>query len=142
MYAMDGNNSLKRVGPLGGRRVADQRVFEASDYYLKPEEVEKYAHEVKGRRLPPEELPESEEQGNPIAPDHRPKENEEPGEGDPTDAVDLESALKTCVTNWKAAKSEDAKKSWAIYEETGIFASACRHGLLLWIIDMYKSGEL
>lgn len=50
LYAMDGNNSLKRMGPLGTRAVADCRIFQDSDYYLKPEEVEIYANEVKSRR--------------------------------------------------------------------------------------------
>ena len=30
----------------------------------------------------------------------------------------------------------------AIFEETGIYASACRHGFMLWICDMVRSGEL
>ncbi|OSD05539.1 hypothetical protein PYCCODRAFT_1362075, partial [Trametes coccinea BRFM310] len=31
--------------------------------------------------------------------------------------------------------------SWGIFEETGIFASACRHGLILWLVDMIRCGE-
>jgi hypothetical protein len=31
---------------------------------------------------------------------------------------------------------------WAIYRETGIFLSACRHGLIWWICNMVSSGEL
>ncbi|KZT01719.1 uncharacterized protein LAESUDRAFT_663270 [Laetiporus sulphureus 93-53] len=31
---------------------------------------------------------------------------------------------------------------WGIFEETGIFASACHHGFILWICDMMRSGEL
>lgn len=131
---MDGNNSLKRVGPLGNRRVADKRVFEESDYYLKSEEVERYAHEVKARRRPPAT---TRARAAPV-----PVTQEASEEGDPADAEDLEASLQTCAKNWKNAKSEELKKSWAIYEETGIFAAACRHGLILWIIDMYKSGEL
>ncbi len=31
---------------------------------------------------------------------------------------------------------------WAVFNETGIFASACRHGQILWITDMIRSGKL
>ncbi|KIP01438.1 hypothetical protein PHLGIDRAFT_38684, partial [Phlebiopsis gigantea 11061_1 CR5-6] len=34
------------------------------------------------------------------------------------------------------------KRMWAIFEEAGIFACACRHGLILWLVDMVRSGEL
>ncbi|KAI0683114.1 hypothetical protein BC835DRAFT_1297061, partial [Cytidiella melzeri] len=34
------------------------------------------------------------------------------------------------------------KQIWSIFDELGIFASACRHGLVLWLMDMVKSGEL
>ncbi|EIW75720.1 hypothetical protein CONPUDRAFT_26328, partial [Coniophora puteana RWD-64-598 SS2] len=34
------------------------------------------------------------------------------------------------------------KKSWGIFDETGIFACACRHGFIVWIADMVRSGEL
>ncbi len=61
-------------------------------------------------------------------------------EGDPTDgSPDVDS---TCTKNWKAAAADEKKRTWDIFEETGIFASACRHGLMLWVIDMVRSGEL
>ena len=47
-----------------------------------------------------------------------------------------------CVSNWKAASADEKKKMWAIFDECGIFAAACRHGFLLWLIDMVRSGEL
>lgn len=47
----------------------------------------------------------------------------------------------TCTSNWKAAASDDKKWMWSLFEETGIFACACRHGFLLWIADMVRSGE-
>lgn len=50
--------------------------------------------------------------------------------------------LEHCVKNWKAASAEEKKKMWAIFDESGIFASVCRHGLVLWIADMVRSGEL
>lgn len=50
--------------------------------------------------------------------------------------------LQECVKNWKAASADEKKKMWAMFEESGIFASACRHGCILWLADMVRSGEL
>lgn len=46
-----------------------------------------------------------------------------------------------CANNWKAAQSDSKKRMWGIFAETGLFASACRHGFILWIADMVRSGE-
>ncbi|KAG6870207.1 hypothetical protein C0992_000699, partial [Termitomyces sp. T32_za158] len=62
-------------------------------------------------------------------------------EGDPTNG-EISSGFSTCTNNWKAAAKEENKKMWAIFAESGIFASACRHGFILWICDMIASGEL
>ncbi|TFY56323.1 hypothetical protein EVJ58_g7713 [Rhodofomes roseus] len=55
--------------------------------------------------------------------------------------------LNTCppltrMENWKAASAEANKKMWGIFDETGIFASACQHGFILWLFDMVWSGKL
>ena len=50
--------------------------------------------------------------------------------------------LAQCVKNWKAAAEDDKKRMWAIFDEAGVFACACRHGFVLWILDMIRSGEL
>jgi hypothetical protein len=47
-----------------------------------------------------------------------------------------------CWKNWKAAAAEEKKRMWGIFDETGIFACACRHGHILWFADMVRSGEL
>ncbi|KAI0682966.1 hypothetical protein BC835DRAFT_1311284 [Cytidiella melzeri] len=44
--------------------------------------------------------------------------------------------------NWKSATEEDCKKMWGLFNELGVFAAACRHGLVLWVIDMVCSGKL
>ncbi|KAG1797982.1 hypothetical protein EV424DRAFT_1546421 [Suillus variegatus] len=51
-------------------------------------------------------------------------------------------STSTCTDNWKAARDDAKKKSWGIFEETGIFACTCRHGIIQWIVDMIRSGEL
>lgn len=60
-------------------------------------------------------------------------------EATPADGDDTNGA---CTEHWKAAQSDNLKRMWSIYQETGIFLSACRHGLIWWIVDMIESGEL
>ncbi|KAG2100521.1 hypothetical protein BD769DRAFT_1631075 [Suillus cothurnatus] len=36
---------------------------------------------------------------------------------------------------------EKTKKTWGVYDETGIFIAICRHGFYLLIADMVQSGE-
>jgi Kyakuja-Dileera-Zisupton transposase len=62
--------------------------------------------------------------------------------GNPTDDTETTAAIEGCVHNWKAAQSNSKKKSWKIFEENGLFTSACHHELILWIMDMVWSGEL
>ena len=129
MIVMDGNNSLKRVAPRGNRSVGDTRTFH-SDYYIPRSIVEKYAHEVKPRQAQPHvEVPVEDTDSDDDGRDT---------EGDPTDGAPSSS----CASNWKAAASDEKKRMWAIFEETGVFAAACRHGFVLWLIDMIRSGEL
>ena len=128
---MDGNNSLKRFAPLGNREVSDTRVFE-SDYFLPQDFVDKFAGEVKGRQNQPHvEVPDVED-GEDI------EWEDEHDEGDPTDGA----PDTPCTGNWKAAAKDEKKPMWSVFCETGIFASACRHGIILWLIDMIRSGEL
>ncbi|KAG2363364.1 hypothetical protein BDR07DRAFT_1450743 [Suillus spraguei] len=54
----------------------------------------------------------------------------------------MSQPTSACTDSWKAATADVKKKLWGIFEETGVFASACHHGLVLWIADMIRSGEL
>lgn len=58
--------------------------------------------------------------------------------GDPCDG----GPPSGCIKRWKAAAADSAKPSLPVFDETGIFASACRHGFSLWVADMVRSGEL
>ncbi|RDB25832.1 hypothetical protein Hypma_006599 [Hypsizygus marmoreus] len=131
MWVMDGNNSLKRIRGIGDRQVADTRIFEASDYFLPSEFVNRFANEVKA---PPKPAAGAADE------DIGPSEETE-ADGDPTDG-DPFASPSGCTDNWKAAASDEKKKMWAIFDESGIFASACRHGFVMWITDMVRSGEL
>ncbi|OJT09099.1 hypothetical protein TRAPUB_1 [Trametes pubescens] len=155
MYAMDGNNSLKRMAALGGRQVGDRRTFHDSDYFLPTAFVNEFAHEVRSRPLPDGNDDDDGGDGDGDSGNNDQNIRRSDGSaalnslsaaaepllegGDPTDGRAVQSS---CTKNWKAAASDDKKRSWGIFEETGIFASACRHGLILWLVDMIRSGEL
>ncbi|KAG6369425.1 hypothetical protein JVT61DRAFT_14862 [Boletus reticuloceps] len=47
----------------------------------------------------------------------------------------------TCSNNWSAAKSVEEEKIH-VFEQTGIFVLACRHGFVECIAEMKRSGEL
>lgn len=141
LWAHDGNNSLKRVLPFGDRKAADVRVFQGSDYFLPRSFVDKFANEVKAK--PSESSRHREVRSLDL--DSGDEEDEDADEGgDPTDGVEdtVSNSVNHCVSNWKAAAADEKKRSWAIFDETGIYASACRHGLILWLCDMVRSGEL
>ncbi len=132
MVAIDGNNSLKRLKTAEGRKTADVRHFH-SDYFLPREFVDQYAHEVKARQ----------NQTKPDLPDDSDQDADHQTSSD--DAFPTEGAGPTtapCATNWKAAASDETKRMWGMFDETGIFLCACRHGLILWVADMVRSGEL
>lgn len=203
MWCMDGNNSLKRMRTMGGRKAGDTRVFHESDYFLPQDYVNQYANEVRTRAPPKHAVPEdalvepagahsddaigvvdditahnssggpgslplgqpctdassvpggldlSAPQADaplPPSPHTAPRDMEsQPAsstteaqvEGDPTDGGG--GSQSSCTKNWKAAQADDKKRALDVFDETGVFASACRHGILLWIVDMVRSGEL
>lgn len=146
LWAHDGNNSLKRMLPVGGRVAADTRVLEDSDYFLPRTFVNDFANEVKKSGEPKrhrEIRSEGRDSDSEDEEDLDVDEDDSP-EGDPTDGAHdtMKSGVDHCVKNWKAAASDEKKRSWAIFDETGIYASACRHRFILWICDMVRSGEL
>lgn len=116
---------MKRVAKFGDRDVSDVRVFTESDYFLSTEFVDKYKDEVKGgAETPPPGLA------------------DEPSDGSGDESDGEEKMFDHCTRNWKAAARDEDKTMWRIFAESGIFACACRHGLILWIADMVMSGEL
>ncbi|KAJ8087277.1 hypothetical protein PM082_006107 [Marasmius tenuissimus] len=54
----------------------------------------------------------------------------------------LETCADTCVERWKAAGPDANKKMYSFFAVSGIFLSVCRHGHVLVICDMRRSGEL
>ncbi|KAJ3847649.1 hypothetical protein EV368DRAFT_76590 [Lentinula lateritia] len=130
LFAGDGNNSLKRIRGIGSRQIADLRVFADSDYYLTEEYVNTFAHEVQAR-------PSAKVTEDVIHEDSWVDEVH----GDPTDGEPTPS-LQQCTDNWKATAADSLKRMWDAFHESGWYVSACRHGFILWVADMIRSGEL
>ncbi|KAG2350209.1 hypothetical protein BDR05DRAFT_971794 [Suillus weaverae] len=117
LYAMDGNDSLKRVlrrllgadGDYSGPSIElpmTQRV--CNDRYLSREYVNEWA--------------------NPAQHDK--------------DSVEPSDDENPCAGRWKNMDDEKTKRSWGVYDETGVFVAVCRHGFCLLIANMVQSGEL
>ena len=132
MLVLDGNNSLKRMATRSGRTAGDTRLFD-SDYFLPREFVDEFSNEVKSRQV----------QAKPGAPDSDEEEQEAPADHGtyPTDGS-ASSERAPCALHWRAAASDESKRMWGAFDETGIFACACRHAMILWVVDMVRSGEL
>lgn len=50
--------------------------------------------------------------------------------------------LASCAERWRAAGPESRKKMFSLFAACGIFVAVCRHGHLLLLCDIIKSGEL
>ncbi|KAF8572998.1 hypothetical protein K439DRAFT_1564199, partial [Ramaria rubella] len=137
---MDGNNTQKRVErtvrhadgegkiilSVNIERRDNRSVF--GDYYLTPEEVNLFAYEVK-RRLPPAGTTQEDIRQFAAVTE----------EGRPVDGAD---EPMPCTEKWVNMSEDAVKKMWGIYWETGIFLALCRHGSVLVMCDMIRSGEL
>ena len=134
--------------PFGNRVAADTRTYTGSDYILPREFVDRYADEVKSKPSPqkPQHREIRTEDSDTSDTEDTPEDvpGDPSGAGDPTDGVELDGRndIDQCVKNWKAAASDDKKRSWAIFDETGVYLAACEHGLILWVCNMVRSGEL
>ncbi|KAJ7717541.1 hypothetical protein B0H16DRAFT_1666773 [Mycena metata] len=126
LATIDGNNSLKRFWrqereefdadgksvPGASKEHLDNRVA-PGDYYLPRAEVDKWSKEGL------EDLMWGFVPGSEV---------EDEGEG--------------CTEQWQNMKEDMMAWAYGMYDETGIFPALCRHGFLLVVVDMVKSGEL
>ncbi|KAK7022491.1 hypothetical protein R3P38DRAFT_2532722 [Favolaschia claudopus] len=53
-----------------------------------------------------------------------------------------EDADSECQERWKNMSEDLTAKMWGVFDETGIFLALCRHGFVLLVADMVRSGEL
>lgn len=127
LVAQDGNDSLKRVD--GRKEAGDDSKAEAmearstnrfdprqagGDYFLSREEVDKWEDSNW------ENIPTFDPEG---------------------EARQWSWSTTNCEEKWLNADDSKTGKSWAKFDENGIFLLICRHGFVLSFADMVKSGE-
>jgi hypothetical protein len=56
--------------------------------------------------------------------------------------VNEDTQESPCVSRWHNMINDVTSKMWGIFDETGIFLSLCRHGFVMMVTDMVRSGEL
>ena len=115
LNAFNGNNSLKCVDGLGH---ADECCF-TSSYLIPPAEVEQFKNDV---RLCLGTCPVTQDPHQPSC---------------ATEHVDD----STCTDNWKATNTTSEHDA-SLFEQTGVFVSACCHGIIQTLVEMRQSGEL
>lgn len=131
LYAMDGNDSLKRVlrrsldddDSLGTSSELPTGQLFTSDRYLSRTFVDQFARE-------------SAMAGDEVCTNYRLSLELNVCQ------YQLQAAENLCEGRWKNMDDTRTKKAWGIYDETGIFVAVCRHGFCLAIVDMVQSGEL
>jgi hypothetical protein len=47
-----------------------------------------------------------------------------------------------CPERWQNMKEDVTARAYGMYDKTGFFPALCRHGFVLKVVDMVKSGEL
>ncbi|KAJ3499863.1 hypothetical protein NLJ89_g10044 [Agrocybe chaxingu] len=158
LAAMDGNNSLKLVDSefRAGNVRTDTRTT-TSRRWIHPEEVNLFEHEVRKSSTPPSRSDQSQpadshenQSGTALGTDAATAENvdnsdlssEETAWLNVTEQDELAKCLNACVERWRNAGPEARKKMFALFAIAGIFISVCRHGHVLVICDMIRSGEL
>ena len=110
LHAMDGNNSMKRVDGSGH---SDERVF-LSDYFIPPETVDNFKHDVETR----------------------------PGtQAQPAQALPQGNDDSWCTKHWTAANAV-SEGTVEVFQQTGGFLSTCRHAIVETLVEMRQSGEL
>ncbi|KAJ7438546.1 hypothetical protein B0H11DRAFT_1935169 [Mycena galericulata] len=61
---------------------------------------------------------------------------------DAMEVEELAKCINTCVDRWRNAGLEQRKKMFALFAVSGIFLTVCRHGHVIVMCDMIRSGEL
>lgn len=142
---MDGNNSLKRVwrarDSFDGTRKNIERTDErriVSPIFIEADVVNTFSNEVQTRRAR-QTIGSGGDEGSHGTPEGSNRSNRSDHEALPVDGHAGESV---CADRWANLADDSSKKMIGIFEQTGIFAAVCRHGCVLKMCDMIKSGEL
>jgi hypothetical protein len=64
-----------------------------------------------------------------------------PGTQTTTEDDAASSNNSTCTENWKVANTT-SENSINVFDQTGVFVSACRHGIIQTLVELRRSGEL
>lgn len=133
LYTMDGNDSLKRILR---REAIPEPTAEAPTVALESAEealpILGSSSEVKDSRTAGRGIYLTREQVDEWA-------KELPMEELPGFDYDDDNP---CAERWRNMKTAFTAKMWGIFEETGLFLALCRHGFVLILVDMVRSGEL
>lgn len=128
LYTVDGNDSLKRIQ----RREAVTLVPSNDDGLSRPVlgnscELTDNREAGKGIYLKNEQV---ERWSKEILAQLSPAYNEDETDDNP------------CAERWRNMRNELTAKMWGVFHETGLFLALCRHGFVLMLADMVRSGEL
>ena len=122
MHAIDGCDSQKRDKMAG---TCDERMFD-SEFFLPRSFVDGFKDEVGSRTAPQnvdKRLPNLVESEDGLA----------FPEGEEDDR---------CGSNWKAANSKELPPATKeVFDQTGVFACLCRHGIVEFLMEFVQSGE-
>ncbi|KAI5980688.1 hypothetical protein EDD15DRAFT_2187024, partial [Pisolithus albus] len=125
LISIDGNNSLKRWDTtVYGTAPRADHCTPRSTYWLSNKEVDKFKYEVKARQGP-----------------HTDTSAEIYNDDWPAEVPNIPKDFN-CVDRWCNTKADVRKKTFEVFEESGIFIAACRHRFILLACNMMKSGEL
>ncbi|KAK7060534.1 hypothetical protein VNI00_001300 [Paramarasmius palmivorus] len=147
LMAIDGNNSLKMVDESfkygntreDSRQLPDHR-------WVEDEEVDQFKDEVarsqnkRGKKAQPATA--VVQTADAVYPDLEPGKDDDIPWLNVNETEDLTACVDTCVDRWKNAGPESRKKMFAFFAISGVFLAVCRHGHLLAMCDMRRSGEL
>ncbi|KAF6751976.1 hypothetical protein DFP72DRAFT_1033987 [Ephemerocybe angulata] len=134
LVTMDGNDSLKRII----RRSLEATQVPLDDDEMQPTQTQPGASAERnnGRTVDSDGVYYiSREQADRQGKEHS-------GQKGPELAEEEETHSSACAGRWQNMKKEVTEKMWGIFDETGIFLCLCRHGFVIALLDMVRSGEL
>ncbi|TFK79062.1 hypothetical protein K466DRAFT_606431 [Polyporus arcularius HHB13444] len=136
LATMDGNQSLKLVDSVfrAGTPLQDSRQAR-TDFWIPTEEVDRFKDEVGHAKRAAASTTQRAEWPPGDTDDDALLENLD-ADGTPEEVASI------CVERWKAAGPEARKKMFALFAVSGVFVCLCRHGHILIMCDMIRSGEL
>ena len=129
LYTIDGNDSLKRIERREAAPITiDDDASTLREPVLGDSSESKDAREAgKGVYLTNEQVNQwSKEILAQLCPEYNKDETDD----------------NPCAERWRNMRTELTAKMWGVFHETGLFLALCRHGFVLMLADMVRSGEL